>query len=86
MKTVISNAPNTRPKCQTSRPLLTASLGKNGACNERVYKTMFLAATAALEVQMLVCLSVCVSVCLSVTLATTVLKLKTLKFLVLKDF
>ena len=33
----------------------------------------FLAATAALEVQMLVC----VSVCLSVTLATTVLKLKT---------
>ena len=36
----------------------------------------------ALEVQMLVC----VSVCLSVTLATTVLKLKTLKFLVLKDF
>ena len=41
----------------------------------------FLAATAALEVQMLVCLSVC----LSVTLATTLLKLKTLKFLVLKD-
>ena len=29
---------------------------------------------------------VCVCVCVSVTLATTVLKLKTLKFLVLKDF
>ena len=40
-------------------------------------KKLFLAATAALEVQMLVCLSVG----LSVTLATTVLKLKTLKFL-----
>ena len=36
-------------------------------------ETVFLAATAALEVQMLVCLFV--------TLATSVLKLKTLKFL-----
>ena len=42
---------------------------------------IFLAATAALEVQMLVCLSVCLSVCVSVTLATNVLKLKTSKFL-----
>ena len=33
MKTVISKAPNTRPKCQTSSPLLTASRGKNGAWN-----------------------------------------------------
>ena len=33
MNTVISKAPNTRPKCQTSSPLLTASRGKNGAWN-----------------------------------------------------
>ena len=34
----------------------------------------FWAATAALEVQMLVCMCVCLCVCLSVTLATTVQK------------
>ena len=31
MNTVISKAPNTRPKCHTSSPLLTASRGKKGA-------------------------------------------------------
>ena len=31
INTVISKAPKTKPKCQTSNPLLTASLGKNGA-------------------------------------------------------
>ena len=41
------------------------------------YKVLFLAATAALEVQMLVCVFVCVCV----ALATMVLKLKTLKFI-----